>query len=153
MKTPLSETPLQVEPVSPLRLVLVTRRFWPLMGRAGKTTAYLAAEFASRNVDVTVLIPPGASPHTFEPTPDQYRRFSRTKLFVMVGAGLEFWAEKLIETGEPVNGPINENGRRSTRSVPRTSDVTMGRLTRIELSSAACAASTACESPVTMNRS
>jgi len=55
MKTPLSETPLQVEPVSPLRLVLVTRRFWPLMGRAGKATAHLAVELASRGVDVTVL--------------------------------------------------------------------------------------------------
>lgn len=41
--------------MSPLRLVLVTRRFWPLMGRAGKATANLAAELAARNVDVTVL--------------------------------------------------------------------------------------------------
>jgi zinc transport system substrate-binding protein len=48
-------------------------------------------------VEVDVLIPPGASPHVFEPPPEVYRRFSETKLFVMVGAGLEFWAEKLIE--------------------------------------------------------
>jgi zinc transport system substrate-binding protein len=48
-------------------------------------------------VEVNVLIPPGASPHVFEPSPGIYRRFSETRMFVMVGAGLEFWAEKLIE--------------------------------------------------------
>ena len=48
-------------------------------------------------VEVDVLIPPGASPHVFEPPPEVYRRFSKARLFVMVGAGLEFWAEKLIE--------------------------------------------------------
>lgn len=48
-------------------------------------------------VEVDILIPPGASPHVFEPSPEVYRRFSETKLFVMAGAGLEFWAEKLIE--------------------------------------------------------
>jgi len=41
--------------VSPFRLVLVTQRFWPLMGRAARATANLAAEFASRKIDVTVL--------------------------------------------------------------------------------------------------
>ncbi|NQT14745.1 MAG: hypothetical protein HQ582_18465, partial [Planctomycetes bacterium] len=55
MNTPLTEAPLQPKPLSPLRLVLVARRFWPLMGRAGKAMAYLAAELASRNVEVTVL--------------------------------------------------------------------------------------------------
>lgn len=41
--------------MSPPRLVLVTQRFWPLMGRAATATANLAAEFASRKIDVTVL--------------------------------------------------------------------------------------------------
>jgi zinc transport system substrate-binding protein len=47
-------------------------------------------------VDVEVLIPRGASPHVFEPTPEAFRKFAQTQLFVMVGAGLEFWAQKLI---------------------------------------------------------
>jgi len=47
-------------------------------------------------VEVEVLIPPGASPHVFEPTPEAFRKFAQTRLFVMVGAGLEFWAQKLI---------------------------------------------------------
>ena len=41
--------------MSPLRLVLVTQRFWPLMGRAARATANLAAELVSRKIDVTVL--------------------------------------------------------------------------------------------------
>jgi len=52
-----------------------------------------------QHVEVDVLIPPGASPHVFEPSPEVYRRISESRLFVMVGAGMEFWAEKLITAG------------------------------------------------------
>jgi len=41
--------------VSPRRLVLVTRRFWPLVGGAERAIANLAAELAARHVEVTVL--------------------------------------------------------------------------------------------------
>jgi zinc transport system substrate-binding protein len=58
--------------------------------------ADMVRAIGGRNVEVDVLIPPGASPHVFEPSPEVYRRFSEARLFVMVGAGLEFWAEKLI---------------------------------------------------------
>lgn len=37
------------------RLVLVTRRFWPLVGGAERIMASLAAELASRDLDVTLL--------------------------------------------------------------------------------------------------
>lgn len=47
-------------------------------------------------VDVYVLIPPGASPHTFEPSPKEFKKFVNVQIFVIVGAGFEFWAEKLI---------------------------------------------------------
>jgi zinc transport system substrate-binding protein len=47
-------------------------------------------------VEVELLIPPGASPHVFEPPPEAFREFAKTRLFVVVGAGLEFWAERLI---------------------------------------------------------
>jgi zinc transport system substrate-binding protein len=45
---------------------------------------------------VISLIPPGASPHTYEPTPSQVRRVARARLLVLNGAGLEFWADKLV---------------------------------------------------------
>jgi zinc transport system substrate-binding protein len=59
--------------------------------------ADIVSTIGGRHVQVDVLIPPGASPHVFEPSPQIYRQFGRTRLFVMVGAGMEFWAEKLIE--------------------------------------------------------
>jgi zinc transport system substrate-binding protein len=41
-------------------------------------------------VKVTVMIPPGASPHTYEPTPSQMTEAARAKLYAKVGSGVEF---------------------------------------------------------------
>ena len=41
--------------MDPLRLVLVTRRFWPMVGGAERAVAELAAELANRAVPVTLL--------------------------------------------------------------------------------------------------
>lgn len=68
--------------------IQVTASIFPL--------ADIVRNIGGDRVDVDVLIPPGASPHVFEPTPGAFRKFARTRLFVMVGAGLEFWAQKLI---------------------------------------------------------
>ncbi len=57
--------------------------------------ADIVRKVGGESVDVHVLLPAGASPHTFEPTPGQLRELSGTRLLVLVGAGLEFWAEKL----------------------------------------------------------
>jgi zinc transport system substrate-binding protein len=45
-------------------------------------------------VDVTFIIPAGASPHTFEPKPSQVKKIAAARAFFMIGAGLEIWAEK-----------------------------------------------------------
>ena len=53
-------------------------------------------------VDVTVMVPPGASPHTYEPTPSQMAALSRARIYVKVGSAIDFelvWMEKLL----PVN--------------------------------------------------
>lgn len=49
-------------------------------------------------VRVDFIVPPGASPHTFEPKPSDMVKVHNAKLFVIVGAGLEFWAEKAIRS-------------------------------------------------------
>ena len=41
--------------MSLLRVVLITQRFWPLMGRGANVMANLAVELASRHVEVTLL--------------------------------------------------------------------------------------------------
>lgn len=48
-------------------------------------------------VSVKVMLPPAASPHTFEPTPLDMMEIQNSKVFVKAGAGLEFWAEKMMK--------------------------------------------------------
>ena len=47
-------------------------------------------------IDMTVLVPPGSSPHTFEPTPARAKEIASAKVLILNGVGLEFWADKLI---------------------------------------------------------
>jgi zinc transport system substrate-binding protein len=54
-------------------------------------------------VDVTVMVPPGASPHTYEPTPGQMEELSRATMYAQVGSGVEFelvWMDKLAAANE-----------------------------------------------------
>ncbi len=52
-------------------------------------------------VEVQVLIPPGASPHVFEPPPSVMVKATRARVLVYIGAGLEPWAAKLLQAGAP----------------------------------------------------
>lgn len=47
-------------------------------------------------VEVSTLLPPGASPHVYEPTPSAVREFAAARVFFKIGAGLELWAERLL---------------------------------------------------------
>ncbi len=50
-------------------------------------------------VKVTVMIPPGASPHTCEPIPSQLEDVSKAKIYFKVGSGVDFeqvWMDKII---------------------------------------------------------
>jgi zinc transport system substrate-binding protein len=49
-------------------------------------------------VQVQVLIPPGASPHLFEPAPSVMAKSSQARVFVSVGAGLEPWAARVLRS-------------------------------------------------------
>jgi zinc transport system substrate-binding protein len=57
--------------------------------------ADLVRQVGGDAVQVATLLPPGASPHTFVPTPEQVRAVAQAAVFVEVGAGLDRWAEKL----------------------------------------------------------
>jgi len=54
-------------------------------------------------VQVQTLIPPGASPHVFEPAPSVMARASHARVFVHIGAGLEPWAARLLRSRSPKN--------------------------------------------------
>jgi len=57
--------------------------------------ADIAREIGGERVAVSTLLPPGASPHTFEPTPEQVRCIATAKVFITVGPGLDDWAARL----------------------------------------------------------
>lgn len=71
------------------------------------TTILPVADFVKNvggeKVAVTVLVPPGASVHTYEPTPGQIHELANAKVYFMVGSGVEFelaWMEKIKQNNK-----------------------------------------------------
>ncbi|RJS75139.1 zinc ABC transporter substrate-binding protein [Candidatus Bathyarchaeota archaeon] len=67
------------------------------------------AEFVEKvggeRVKVVVMIPPGASPHTYEPTPKQLVEVSKAKIYFKVGSGVDFelsFMNKIIEVNRNI---------------------------------------------------
>jgi zinc transport system substrate-binding protein len=60
--------------------------------------ADLAQQVGGEQVTVTTLVPPAASPHTYEPTPAQVREVAEADVLALIGLGFEFWAEDVIES-------------------------------------------------------
>lgn len=62
--------------------------------------AEFVEQVAGDQVEVMVMVPPGADPHTYEVTPGQLRELSDADMYVKVGSGLSFeslWMDRLIE--------------------------------------------------------
>lgn len=57
----------------------------------------LVETIAAGDARVEVLLPPGASPATFEVTPKQVRELHGADLFIMIGGGLDEWVSQLPE--------------------------------------------------------
>jgi len=53
-------------------------------------------ELGGARVVVSVLVPPGASPHTFEPQPSDVQSLVAARLVVEVGGGLDGWVHPLL---------------------------------------------------------
>ncbi len=64
------------------------------------TTITPLGEFVSavggERVNVSVLVPPGAEPHTFEPSPSQIRQVADADIYFKNGVGLESWMDNII---------------------------------------------------------
>lgn len=62
--------------------------------------ASIVEEIGGENVSVTTLLPPGASPHVFDPTPSQAAGLATSDLIVMNG-GLDSWLDRLVAATAP----------------------------------------------------
>lgn len=65
------------------------------------TTLFVTTDFSQKIggdlVTVTNLVPPGMSPHDYEPTAKDMAALINGDVFVYNGAGLEGWVEKVVE--------------------------------------------------------
>lgn len=59
---------------------------------------FITKQVAQGAVDVVLVLPPGRSEHGYEPTPKEVARMSGTRLAVLVGLGMDGWAERIIES-------------------------------------------------------
>ena len=80
---------------------------------------------AGEKVEITVMVPPGASPHTYEPTPSQMTALTQAVMYAKVGSGVDFeliWMDKLLEVnrqmlvvdcskGIELQGAVDEHGQ------------------------------------------
>jgi len=62
--------------------------------------ADFAQQVGGDRVRVEALVPPGASPHTYELIPAQLQAVSRARVLVLNGVGLEYWAEEVISAAD-----------------------------------------------------
>lgn len=72
----------------------------PVAGLQVVTTLFPLYDFARTiagdKAVVTMLLPPGVEPHTFEPKPEDMIRISHAGLFIYTNKYMEPWAEKII---------------------------------------------------------
>lgn len=55
--------------------------------------------------DVTLLLPPGLEPHSYEPKPDDMIRISKANLFIYTNRYMEPWADKVVSGVVSGKGP------------------------------------------------
>ncbi len=69
--------------------IQITASFYPF--------AEFARQVGKDKVRVTNITPAGAEPHDFEPSPEDMIKIQQSAIFIYSGAGLEPWADKLVQ--------------------------------------------------------
>jgi zinc transport system substrate-binding protein len=90
----------------------------PAAGLQVVTTLFPLYDFArtiaGSKAQVTMLLPPGVEPHTFEPKPDDMIRISHAGLFIYTNKYMEPWAEKIITGIDSTTVRVVNAGERVT---------------------------------------
>lgn len=68
---------------------------------------YFVNEISSHLVDVNLMVPPGASAHTYEPTPRQMIQASKADLWFRLGEPFEEKAVKALQEANPRLDPVD----------------------------------------------
>jgi len=59
--------------------------------------ADVVAQVGGDDVAVTMLLPPGQTPHDYEPKPQQAEEIAAARMMVMVGLGIDEWASRIAQ--------------------------------------------------------
>lgn len=57
----------------------------------------IVREVAGEDLDVVLILPAGAEPHSFDPTPTVVRSIQRSSVVYAIGHGFDSWAEELTD--------------------------------------------------------
>lgn len=68
--------------------------------------ASLVAEVGQDRITVVQLVPNGANPHTYEPTPSDAAKVAQAEAFFLVGLGFDTYLEKIIKAVKGERAPI-----------------------------------------------
>jgi zinc transport system substrate-binding protein len=58
----------------------------------------IVKNIAGNDIETVLLLKPGASPHTFDPTPKEIKKLSGSKAVFTIGHGLDDWSLKISES-------------------------------------------------------
>ena len=61
----------------------------------------LTRRVAGPDADVILVLPPGHTEHSFDPSPKDVEQVAASKVGVLVGLGLDPWMEKLMKDAAP----------------------------------------------------
>jgi len=56
-----------------------------------------AKEIGGEKAEVTLLLPPGTEPHSFEPRPSDIKKIIESDVFLFIGESMEPWAHDILE--------------------------------------------------------
>lgn len=76
---------------------------------------------AGDEVSLTLLLPPGADAHTYDPTPADILTLSSADLLIYTGAGMELWLDKLLAAKDVATAV--ENGSLALLDLSETVDL------------------------------
>jgi ABC-type Zn uptake system ZnuABC Zn-binding protein ZnuA len=82
----------------------------------------IARHVAGPAAEVTLMLPPGASPHTFEPTPSQVRALAGARVVFVIGHGLDDWAARLARSTGAARVVVVDRGVALRREADGTVD-------------------------------
>jgi ABC-type Zn uptake system ZnuABC Zn-binding protein ZnuA len=99
-------TLLHIQPNSKIKPLLFSSLLFLSSAQASaKTTVVvsfqpyytLVKNIAADKLEVVLLLPPGASPHTFDPTPSDLKKVVKAKLAFMNGLKIDDWLSSLVK--------------------------------------------------------